>query len=914
MRKVLVLILLFAVALFGFENDKELIKKELENGFTYYLYKNETPKDSISLRLLIKAGSTDEKDSEQGLAHFVEHMAFNGTKDYNKNELIKVLESLGVKFGADLNAATGFVSTTYKLDIKNSDENIQKALNIFANMGFKVLFNEDDLEDEKGVIIAEEKNRRNAGTRIFEQSIPYYFKDSIFQKRLPIGDMDIIKNSTPDLLKGFYNKYYHPNNAVLVVAGDFDIDKMDSKIQKVFGDIAYKKIEHMEKNIGYFNELVVYNSHDKDIMDNSLNIMFEDNVSLINSYDGLKHDIKNEFISKLFSAINQRERSMGNTTLSSAFYPINLYNKKVLNAFNSSVLENDFENSIRNLLYTIKSIKEFGFNKNDFEDVKKDLKAANLSIFKKSKKRENSALVSQILDYVESNTTFLNIEDRYNFTEKILDELSLEEINAHFKKIVSANGVLIGLISKESVSFNKDDFLAIYEDIVVTENIEKELSGPILKERLKRQNPYKSSFDNVNLVHMYKFENGVNVYFKQIDTRKDNIFFKAFKKKGYSNFDDLKLANFSVNLSNGSGIGDFNDYEVQKITAGQVFKYSKYINRTSLGYQGNFMIYDIKNFFDAFYVDFHNPKIDENYFKNYKIVALDKLKKNEENPDYKFAKEFNDFYYDNNPKMEFTTKQDIINLDLNRSREFIRSAFENAGEYDFVFVGDMDPDNFIKIAKNYIGNLKGEKTSIDIVDDGVRPILGNHKFVKNYLSENVSKNTIFIENNELQNTPKNRLALEFATDILNILMREDIREKQGKVYGINAYSILKDIPYQYSNVKIYFTSNVKDSDKIVSDVKRIIHKLKTTFNDENELKNIKTIKKVALEKAYQQPQYWVDSLFETLVFDEYFFSYDEIVSLIDQITLDDIKRVAAYAFDTRNFIISSNRYIKSDKR
>ncbi|MDU5326504.1 M16 family metallopeptidase, partial [Campylobacter ureolyticus] len=250
MKKIILILSIFLSICFGFTNDENLKIGKLDNGFSYYLYKNQTPKDSISLILYFNVGSSDELENEKGIAHFVEHMAFNGTKDYTKNDLIKALESLGVKFGADLNAATSFNETIYKLDIKK--ENLDNALSVLSNMGFKALFEKDDLEAEKGVIIEEERNRKNAYVRIMNQGLKYFYPNSIYASRLPIGDMNIIKNATPALLKGFYDKFYTPNNAKLIIVGDFNESETKTLIKKYFDNIKNNDFaKRADKSIGY---------------------------------------------------------------------------------------------------------------------------------------------------------------------------------------------------------------------------------------------------------------------------------------------------------------------------------------------------------------------------------------------------------------------------------------------------------------------------------------------------------------------------------------------------------------------------------------------------------------------------------------------------------------------------------------
>ncbi|MSN96085.1 insulinase family protein [Campylobacter sp. FMV-PI01] len=912
MRSIFILCFVFLSICFGLNIDKNLTIGKLDNGITYYLYKNEIPKNSINMIMHIKAGSSDERDDEQGIAHFVEHMAFNGTRDFEKNDLIKALESLGVKFGADLNAATSFNETTYKLNIKNSDENIQKALKVLANMGFLAKFTEDEVEAEKGVIAQEEKNRRNAYTRISEQNLKYYFKDSIYKDRLPIGKMDVVLNATPKLLRGFYDRYYQPQNTSLVVVGDFDKDMMIKYIKENFNEFKNKsEINFVDKKIGFFNDLVIFNAHDKEINNNSVSLMFESESKPLNSLENLKESFIYDFISRLIFMRNEAQKFNANSVIDINFYPSEFYNQKTLFTFSASVLGNDFNASIDKISSLIKDIKENGFNKNDFLTIKKQLLEENLNILNQT--LVSDEIVFNILNLIENKTIFLSKKDRYLINDKFIKNVTLNELEEKFRNLIKSDGVLISLISKNPVFLSKDDFRKIISNSKINNQFSKNLPNSLLDKELKNVDIKSSFYDDKNQIYFYEFENGAKLVFKEVATKKDEIFFKAFKKGGLTNFQDIKNPNFAVDISNGSGIGEFNNYEVGVITAGEIFNFSKFINRISLGYFGSVRSSDLENFFKAFYVDFENPKIDENYLKNYQTLSLDALKKNEENPDYKFAKEFNEFYYKNSLKMKFTSQDDIKNIEISKLRNFLSENFKNAGEYYFVFVGDMKAQDFIKIAKNYIGNLKGFKNSTKILDDNIRGLNKNATFKRFYLSENVAKSSIFIKGQNLDFTPKNYMSLSIATEILNVLMREEIREKHSLTYGIYAYSNLEKLPFNQNYTKISWTCEPKDSDKIVEMVKDRISFLKTKFKDEKELNNIKLIKKVALEKAYEEPSFWLSEITGALLFDTEIYNKQRALNLLNGITLKDVIDVSNIAFDLENLIYSSNSFKELNK-
>lgn len=457
MRKILIF-LFFITAVFGedmkFKTDENLLHGSLENGLNYYIFKNQTPKNSAEIYMYVKAGSTNENDDEQGLAHFSEHMMFNGTKDFNKNELITKLESLGVKFGAELNGATSFDKTFYKIHIKNEGENIATALKVLRNMAFDGLFLQSDIDSEKGIIIEEERMRNGVGMRIFKQEIPYLFGKSIYSKRLPIGKMDIIKSATDEKLRNFYHKNYKPENISLICVGDFDEKVVKNLIKAEFSrDIKGAENLAPNRKIDFFNRFVLFNVYDKEIQNESVNVYFEDRFrGGIVDFESFKENIKMQYIRRLIDLISERRNANNESFYKIGFDNSNLFNQKELNIFTKNVLNGDFKGATSDIFSIMNGVRKFGFSKQDFDGAKSEFLSQNESFYAAKNTQNNSFYLHKIAQFLDDKSVILSNEDSYKFTKIALNEITLEDVNEKFRQITGNGGILVELISQKKLN------------------------------------------------------------------------------------------------------------------------------------------------------------------------------------------------------------------------------------------------------------------------------------------------------------------------------------------------------------------------------------------------------------------------------------------------------------------------------
>lgn len=884
------------------ENDNSVIVGKLENGLTYYIKQNKTPQNSALIYLNVAAGSINEKENEQGLAHFVEHMVFNGTKDFDKNSLISELEKLGVKFGADLNAATSFDNTFYKLEINSSKQNLQSGFKVLENMAHYALFNEDELQKEKGIIIEEDRMRKDSSERIFKQSMPYIYKDSIYLNRLPIGKMDIVKSATPEIMREFYTRNYQPKLMSLIVVGDFDVDEVKKLISENFSDIKNtKEIPNVDKSISFWDKFVVFNSHDSEVTNESIRVYFEGKANVIKDKNSYKEYIIKRYFTKLFSQMSSNLAQKGLITNDIYFYDYNLFDQKSLNVFTQRVVSNDYIGGVKNIFSLINKVKKDGFDKSYFEAAKSDFLSLNEMKFKKSQTQSSKEYLMDILNFVQNGDIFLSPKDDYEITKELLNDITLDEINAKFKGMVEKNGVMVEFLTKDKFNFDEKNIKAIREIKPIKVDFSVNLPNSLDVGELKSVKFVDKKIDKSGVIK-YSFENGINVYYKPNEKQKNKMTYIFSSKGGFSNLESVKFPAMSVDISNGSGVGKYSDFEINVITKGQMFSLNKFINETSRGYKGESSKDDFENMLKMLVLDIKSPKLSDEFAKRFKIKSLDALNKNSSNPMYNFLKKYNQKYYNNNEKKSFLNADDINKFDINKGREFIKFNYSNPYNFNLIVSGDMSESKFEELINKCIGSMDTKTSITNIKDDGIRA-------VKNGFFEDFSSNDerslvqIKFTNNDIKFSPQKDIIFDAASSILSNILRENIRQKDSEVYSISAAYDLNKLPYARSIGIINYSSSPNNAKLIVEKSKDIIKKYQKEFVDEVYLQNYKKSAIISLQKNMDKSSFLINHINQAVINDEQILSYDDMAKIINSVTLQDIKTALNELFDTNKMFV-----------
>ena len=909
MRKILLLFCL-VMGLFALQNDKDMLNGELKNGLKYYIKENKFPQKTAIFYLVINSGSTDEKDGEQGLAHFLEHMAFNGSRDFNKNELIKQLESLGVKFGADLNAQTSYDQTSYVLTVNVNEKNLQDTFKVFSNWIDGVKIDPKELDKERGVIMEEERQRNTPGYRLYLAQTKDIFEGSIYLKRVPIGDMNVIKSVDAKHMQEFYERLYQPRFMSFVAVGDFDKNEIKSLIEKNFSQAKNtNSYIHPEKNISFKSGLNIFNYDSNETGMELVRLSYFDKFSPVLNEADAKRNLEDALIASLINMLYEQKNANNSSNLSTDFIAQTLQTKQKIYSFEINVLGGDFNASLKDMLGVIKGIKEFGFNKDDFEDVKKAFAANVDAKFKRSKTKKSSAYAGQILNMIENGGFVLSDEDEKELSLKLLNEITLADVNARFRQILAISDERVRIFSKDGFKLSKDEFLKLfakapaYNTNLSASNNDKSLGN----ENLEPKEINSRSFDEKNGIYTYKMSNGSQVIFKPLTTKKDSVLFAAISKGGTSNLTDPKLGSFAVSLTNESGVGKFNNYELSKALNGKIVSYEKGIEALTQGIYGSSSTSDLSSLLAVINLEFNAPRADANVLDRIKQRAKDELSKEQNLPEYKFSTEFSKFFYENNKRVAPIEMAQIDALKLNELKAIIKDKFTNAASYTFVIIGDTDEERLLPLVKKYIATLPKLGEAENFKDDGVRSIKGQHTFKREYQSTKRSDVSVDIINLDTKYSFKEVVKLRALSSVLKTALREKIREDKGQTYGFSLNAKLSRYPYEHSKAVIGFTCDPANTDKIIAEIKEIIANIKRDGAlMPKHLEDFKAQSEISIKKDYEKPEFWQNLIISNKIFNTPLYTADEYINAVKALTNDDIKEAARLYLDEKNMVISIN--------
>ncbi len=898
------------MGLFALQNDKDMLNGELKNGLKYYIKENKFPQKTAIFYLVINSGSTDEKDGEQGLAHFLEHMAFNGSRDFSKNELIKQLESLGVKFGADLNAQTSYDQTSYVLTINVNEKNLQDTFKVFSNWIDGVKIDPKELDKERGVIMEEERQRNTPGYRLYLAQTKDIFEGSIYLKRVPIGDMNVIKSVDAKHMQEFYERLYQPRFMSFVAVGDFDKNEIKSLIEKSFGQAKNtNSYIHPEKNISFKSGLNIFNYDSNETGMELVRLSYFDKFSPVLNEADAKRNLEDAFITSLINMLYEQKNANNSSNLSTDFIAQTLQAKQKIYSFETNVLGGDFNASLKDMLGVIKGIKEFGFNKDDFEDVKKAFAANVDAKFKRSKTKKSSAYAGQILNMIENGGFVLSDEDEKELSLKLLNEITLDDVNARFRQILAISDERVRIFSKDGFKLSKDEFLKLfakapaYNTDLSASNNDKSIGN----ENLEPKEISSRSFDEKNGIYTYKMQNGSQVIFKPLATKKDSVLFAAVSKGGTSNLTDPKLGSFAVVLTNESGVGKFNNYELSKALNGKIVSYEKGIEALTQGIYGSSSTSDLSSLLAVINLEFNAPRADANVLERIKQRAKDELSKEQNLPEYKFSTEFSKFFYENNKRVAPLEMAQIDALKLNELKEIIKDKFSNAASYTFVIIGDTDEERLLPLIKKYIATLPKLGEAENFKDDGVRSIKGQHTFKREYQTSKRSDVSVDIVNFDAKYSFEGAIRLRALSEILKTALREKIREDKGQTYGFSLNAKLSRYPFEHSDMLISFTCDPTNTDKIIAEIKQIIASIKSSGAIlPKHLEDFKAQSEISIKKDYEKPEFWQKLIISNKIFNTPLYTADEYISAVKAITNDEIKEAAKLYLDEKNMVISIN--------
>jgi zinc protease len=890
--------------------DPMITHGKLDNGVTYYIKQNQLPKNKAYLELVIKTGSLHEKDDQLGLAHLLEHMAFNGSKSFPKNKIDEYLRSLGLSLGADFNASTSYEITVYKFQVPTNDEKyLDTGVHILSEIGSELTLEDDAFERERKII--EEEWRLGLGkfNRIDELQRPYFFKNSRYLERDPIGTMDVIRNFKYETAKEYYKQWYRPELMGVFIVGDIDQKKAEQIIKKYFSSLKAKTIA-VEKPLGSvpkYNETIFANITDPEISGLYLQILNREPKLFmetgINYKDYLIRSLTDTIFQKRLNRILIEQNS---PLISSSVNILELSEQEEMYSVTAMLKEGQVQEGLKFLLNEIERVKQNGFVEDELVLAKKN-KLLSLEISLTQKNTTSSVdLLNEYKRHFTDKEMAAGIDYEFELAKQVIKTITLKEINENFYKYYQPDDRVVLFKTPEK-----------YKDLLTKEafvNLEKEVS----KQKLTQSNYALSKKKLINkelkgskIVKEFKHKgtdvieldlaNGVKVLLKPTKNEEKEFNFTAKSPGGFSYvpLPGLHSIQNTEKIIGESGLGPFTRTELNDLFNPGFVSIAPYFTYSYEGLSGKTITAYQKELFELIYLHFENINYNKTSIDKLKTELKESLKLANTDAKARFARKFAETYYKNNARALNLTEQEIDKINIEDIKKFYAERFKDGSDFTFTFVGDFKVDEFKLLITKYLGSLPNLGRKETYVDDGVRV---EKELVKYEVFENLETQSKSIRayNKSFDYNVKNRFTI-FATDeILKRMLHEEIREKQNLVYSISVqnYGISK-FPEQKYSIIIMFDSDPNNKDKIFRESDKVIEKLKAgDFPDHYLDEAIKGhLRRYELDK--QSNRWWTTAISDYYHEKEPLETAETLDKVIKSISKEDIKKLAINTFDNK---------------
>ncbi len=860
--------------------DPNVVIGKLDNGLTYYIRKNGKPEKRVELRLAVNAGSVQENDSQQGLAHFTEHMCFNGTKNYPHNDLVDFLQKTGVKFGADINASTSFDQTIYMLQLPtDSKDLVEKGVQVLEDWAHQVTFDDKEIESERGVITEEWRLGLGADDRMERKYFPVIFKDSRYATRLPIGDINIVKNCNHDTLKNFYKDWYRPNLQAVIIVGDVDVKEMEDMIKKHFGSIKnpVKPRPRIVYNIPDNKEPLISIVTDKEATSSDVEVYYKHpskvNYTVEDYKEYLTAKLYNEMLNARFSEITNQ--STAPFIMAQSGYGKFLARTEDAYQMYAVAKENQIDKSFETLLLENQRVKQFGFTATEFERMKEQLMSDYERAAKESDKTESARLIRQYINNFLSKDPMPGAQYELRLAKKLLPTITLNEINALAAKWITDNNmaVVISAPDKDGIKVPTGkqilDIIANSKKATVTAYVDKFKAEPLIKEDLKGSK-VTSKTENKELGYTeLTFGNGVQAIIKKTDFKNEEILIKSYSTGGtsLSSDQDYISANYAARIIDESGVGNFNNTDLDKKLKGKDLSISPYINDLKQGFNGKCSPKDFETLLQLTYLYCKAPRKDTAGYKTFMSKFKTQQKFMSSNPLYVFYDTLTKVSQSNSPRAFMLLNEKQLNqINLDKSFSIYNERLGNASGMKFFIVGNVNVDSITPFLEKYLGSLPATGKSENWQDK-------NPKFPAGITDIEVRKGTedkgmvAIINHEKFDWNDKNRICLSMIKEIVSIKLIQVIREEMSGVYSPQVQIGGKQFPETEYNMVILFGCAPKNVDTLTKAVFRILNDIRTKGPDTVDVSKAKEELIRGREVDIKTNKFWLDKI-EAFYFDK----------------------------------------------
>lgn len=893
--------------------DTNIRTGKLANGFTYYIRHNANPKNRVIFYLANKVGSVLENDGQQGLAHFMEHMNFNGTVHFPKNQLVDYLQKAGVRFGADINAYTSFDETVYQLPLPSDKPDVlANGIQIMRDWAQSALLDPEEIDKERGVVLEEKRLGKGAGQRMQQKYMPVLFNRSRYGQRLPIGLDTVLNNFKPETLRSFYHDWYRPDLQGLIVVGDIDVNSMEKAIKEKFADL--KNPESERPRTGYTIPLTGGDQFiavtDAEQTNTGLQVLIKKQGHPIKTEDDYKHYIMtslfNNMLRNRYSELSERKDPpfiAGTAGISPFIGGLNTFSARL------AAKPGELENGFKAVWRETERLKRFGFTQSEFSRAKKAYLKSMETSSRQLTTRSSQLFVNEYLDNFLHGNAIPGTEAEYQLTRQLIPQITLAEVNGVIKEYQTDKNrdIIITAPDTEKANLPGEAVVNIWIKDVAAEKLEPYKDEFSDKPLLSHQPVSGKIVKEIPLAAIHATElvlsNGARVIIKPEKFIANDVLFKAFAPGGASLYPDKDYpsSNYAAYMVTMSGLGDFNFNQLQKYLSGSTVLVSFGITDNDADVQGAAAPDELETLLQMNYLYFTQPKKDTVAYNNIIAQAKAGLLNRKNSPGSVFEDTVAAVMGNYNIRHTGPSIAKINQIDLNRSYEIFKECFADASGFTFTFVGDFDPEKLKPLIEKYLASLPSTYQKKQAKDLGIHPAPGTIiKIVYKGIEPKAAVRLNF--NGNYNYNALNNMTMDALGEILQIRLTERLREDESGVYSPSVSVGYHKIPSQRYSFTISFGCAPQNVDKLIASALDEVNKLKTDGPLAVNLEKFKAESRGVHETKLRKIDFWSQYLKEQISNNEDLYEVNTYDASMQKITIESVKACADKYLGFDNFI------------
>lgn len=811
---------------------------KLDNGLTYYIRANSLPKDRAEFHIAQNVGAILENDDQNGLAHFLEHMAFNGTENYPGKGIINYFESIGVKFGTNINAYTSLDETVYNLsDVPTTRESIiDSALLVLHDWSSFISLLEEEIDAERGVIREEWRTGANSERRMWKESNIIKYPGSQYAKRDVIGDTAVINNFSYQVLRDYYHKWYRPDQQAILIVGDVDVDMVEAKIKTLFADISLaenageRPIYTIDNNV----EPIVAVVKDPEARFTRIGLEYKHDklpAEIKQSIAGYAMGVANNLISTMLGERFEEISQQGDAAFVGGYaYYGDLVKSK--DAFQMMVVPHEGREleGLEALLYEAEKAKRYGFTNSELARAKTNLLSRVEKAYNDRDNQRNGQLVREYIQHFLNDELIPGIEWEYQTLQVLLPEIHTDMVNKLVQNYVTDENLIVSFTApeKETVKIPSEDLvlaaIVASKEAEIVAKVEEELNLNLISQAPKAGKLKKSTTNELLGTTEWTLKNGVKVIFKPTKFKEDEILLSAFSQGGLSkvkDINDLPSAVLATSILGSNGLGDFNQIELGRVLTGKTVSVSPIIGSYSEGFSGSSSVKDFETMMQLIYLNFTAQRKDENSFKALMNMLSASLTNRASDPRTAFSDTISTWMSNNSDRNVIVDMELLDKVSQDRALAIFNERFAVPADFTFVFTGNINPEDAKtkELILTYLGGLKTKKTKETFTDNNIRMPKGivQKRFSKD-MKINKSSNFILYSASMPYNIT-NRTAMSVVGSILSMRYLESIREKEGGSYGVGVRGSITNEPIDQATLLMQFDTDPEKQARLMA----IIH-------------------------------------------------------------------------------------------